>query len=117
MLKGGFKLETSFTELRNKEVINVCDGNKRTKALKFFSKYTMPIFLMHTIFAAGFRAILLKLQINSFVVHTAVGVSMSIIGPIIAAIVMEKTVILEFFLYPDKFFGKRKIVNENINGK
>ena len=74
----------------------------------FLSKYTMPIFLMHTVFAATFRTVLLKLGIHSFLVHTVVGISVSIIGPILAALVMQRFKWLNFILYPNKVIRSKK---------
>ena len=76
----------------------------------------MPIFLMHTIFAAGLRSVLLKMGIDSAMIHFVGGLTISVVGPIIVAYIMKKTVFLEFFLYPDKFMRKRGCINENIDG-
>ena len=67
----------------------------------------MPIFLMHTMFAASTRAVLLKLGIGSSVIHVVLGLGISFVGPIIAAWIMKKTKWLEFFLYPNKFVKRR----------
>ena len=73
------------------------------RGMDFLAKYTMPIFLMHTLFAAPMRSVLLKLGIGSFVIHVVLGLGISFAGPIIAAWIMKKTKCLEFFLYPNKF--------------
>ncbi len=54
------------------------------------SRYTMPIYLMHTIFAAAVRACLLKIGINSFAVHASMGLISSVAGPIIAMRILER---------------------------
>ena len=77
--------------------------DKSGKVMSFLAKYTMPIFLMHTLFAAPLRSVLLKLGIGSSVIHVVLGLGISFIGPIIAAWIMKKTKWLEFFLYPNKF--------------
>ena len=69
----------------------------------FLAKYTMPIFLMHTLFAAPLRAVLLRLGVQDAVMHVTLGIAISFVGPIIAAEVMKKSKWLEFFLYPGKF--------------
>ena len=76
------------------------------RGMDFLAKYTMPIFLMHTMFAASTRAVLLKLGIRSSVIHVVLGLVISFTGPIIAAWIMEKTKWLEFFLYPNKILMK-----------
>ena len=76
------------------------------RGMDFLAKYTMPIFLMHTLFAAPLRSILMKVGIESAVVHVVLGLGISFAGPIIAAWIMKKTKWLEFFLYPNKFIRK-----------
>ena len=73
------------------------------RGMDILAKYTMPIFLMHTLFAAPMRSVLLKLGIGSSVIHVVLGLGSSFLGPIIAAWIMKKTKWLEFFLYPNKF--------------
>lgn len=78
------------------------------RGVDFLAEYTMPIFLMHTLFAAPTRAVLLKLDIGSSVIHMVSGLGISFVGPIIAAWIMKKTKWLEFFLYPNKLIEKQK---------
>lgn len=86
-------------------VILMVAGGERTfgRGMDFLAKYTMPIYLMHTLFAAPMRSVLLKLGIGSSVIHVVLGLGISFVGPIIAAWIMKKTKWLEFFLYPNKF--------------
>ncbi len=76
------------------------------RGMDFLAKYTMPIFLMHTLFAAPLRSVLLKMGITNAAVHIVLGLSISFAGPIIAAWIMKKTKWLVFFLYPNKFIRK-----------
>ena len=76
---------------------------KLGKCIDFLAKYTMPIFLMHTLFAAPMRSILMKIGIENAVIHVVLGLGISFAGPIMAAWIMKKTKWLEFFLYPNKF--------------
>lgn len=80
------------------------DG-KRSVALDFLSEYTMPIYLMHTIFAAAFRTLLLKAGVNQSAAHVIGGLVISFAGPIAAAVIMRKSGWMEFFLYPRKFLS------------
>lgn len=77
--------------------------DKSGKVMSFLAKYTMPIFLMHTLFAAPLRSVLLKIGITNAAVHVLLGLGISFAGPIIAAWIMKKTKWLEFFLYPNRF--------------
>ena len=76
------------------------------KGMDFLAKYTMPIFLMHTLFAAPMRSVLLKVGIENAVTHVVLGIGISFAGPIMAAWIMKKTKWLEFFLYPNEFIRK-----------
>ena len=73
------------------------------RGMNFLAKYTMPIFLMHTLFAAPLRSVLVEVGIENAVIHVVLGLGISFVGPIIAAWIMKKTKWLEFFLYPNKF--------------
>jgi len=79
------------------------EDQKQNIVFAFLSKYTMPIFVMHTLFAAPLRAVLLKAGVENGAAHVALGILISFIGPIVAAEIMKKTKVLEFFLYPGKF--------------
>ena len=73
------------------------------KILKIISENLMPIFLMHTLFAAPMRIMLLRIGINNAAVHILLGIFASFVGPIVAARIMKKSKWLEFFIYPGKF--------------
>lgn len=81
----------------------VCENGRQSVVFGVLAKYTMPIFLMHTLFAAPLRTVLFKLGIQNAVIHVVFGIAISFIGPMIAAIIMKKSKWLEFFLYPGKF--------------
>lgn len=78
------------------------------RGVDFLAKYTMPIFLMHTLFVAPLRSILMKIGIENAVIHVVLGLGISFAGPIIAAWIMKKTKWLEFFLYPNKILMKAR---------
>lgn len=91
-------------------IIDIClfhvkQGNK---VINWCIKYTLPIYLMHTITASCIRILLLKLHIMSVVPHILLGLMASIALPIVAAIIMEKTKWLEIFLYPNKVIKSLK---------
>lgn len=89
-------------------VVGVIEGTKwlaktyarRFKILEYLAKYMFPIYLLHTICAAGIRIVLLKLGITHFIVHFFLGVIFSFIIPIICAIVMEKSIYMNIVMYP-----------------
>ena len=80
---------------------------KMDKIELFLSKYTLSIFLMHTIFAAGVRIILIKLGIVNIFIHIFVGLMASIILPIIAEEIMKKSKLLYFWIYPNKVLNRK----------
>ena len=81
----------------------IYENRGQSAAFGTLAKYTMPIFLMHTLFAAPLRTVLFKLGIQNAVIHVLLGIAISFIGPVIAAVIMKKSKWLEFFLYPGKF--------------
>ena len=81
---------------------------KEKKWVDCISNYTLPIFLMHTLFAAPIRAVLIKVRIGTPIIQVIVGLTVSFAGPIIAAMVMHRTKYLEIFLYPNKVLKERK---------
>jgi len=72
------------------------------RSLRWLSAYTFPIFLMHTIFAAGLRSLLFKVGIGNPVVHILLGLVISFAGPVLAAWILSKIKGMEFLLYPNK---------------
>ena len=89
-------------------ILTVADFEEKFgKGMDFLAKCTMPIFLMHTLFAAPLRSVLLKGGVTNAVAHVVLGLGISFVGPIIAAWIMKKTKWLEFFLYPNKFHKVR----------
>lgn len=54
-------------------------------------------------FAAVIRIILFKIGIDKNLIHICLGLIISFSGPVAAAIVMNKTRVLEALLYPAEF--------------
>ncbi len=76
------------------------------------AEFTLPVFLMHTIFAAAFRSLLFKVGITSAATHIIVGIAVSFVGPVIATKIMCKFKWMEFFLYPNKYIKPKKKTEE-----
>lgn len=81
----------------------IYENGRQSIVFGTLAKYIMPIFLMHTLFAAPLRTVLFKLGIHNAVIHVILGIAISFIGPMIVTVIMKKTKWLEFFLYPGKF--------------
>lgn len=84
-------------------VSGIAADREQNTVFALMAKYMMPIFVMHTLFAAPLREALLKAGIYNAAIHIVSGIAISFVGPIIAAEIMKKTKLLEFFLYPVKF--------------
>lgn len=84
-------------------LMTIFDTRRQNIVFGYLSKYTMPIFLMHTLFSAPLRALLFKAGIQNAMVHVILGLIISFTGPIVAAVIMKKSKWLEFFLYPGVF--------------
>ncbi len=92
-------------------------NSKNNRLAELLSKYTMHIFLMHSIFVATVRTILLRMGIESAAVHICLEVFIGVVGPIIAGVIMRKTVFLEFFIFPNRvleIYKKRETINANL---
>lgn len=82
--------------------------NRPGKVFSFMAKYTLPIFLMHTLFAAPVRIALLKIGVYNAFIHIILGLIFSFLGPIVAAEIMSKVKWLDFILYPSKYIKLKK---------
>lgn len=65
-------------------------------------KYFMPIYVLHTIVAAGVRTILLKVGVSSGVLHFFIGLVISIFAPVIIYAISEKHWWILFWFEPLK---------------
>lgn len=75
---------------------------KKSAVLDTFKKYTFQIFVMHTIFAAGIRILLLKAGVENYAVHFIAGIIFSVYAPVIVSMISDKIVYTNFFFYPLK---------------
>ena len=76
--------------------------NKISFVWKMIAKHMLPIYLLHTICAAGIRIILLRLNITSGGIHLLMGLLFSFVIPIICGEVANRIKILNFCFYPTK---------------
>lgn len=78
-----------------------CNINRLTW-LDTLKKYTFQIFVLHTIFAAGIRIILLKIGITNYFIHFVFGVLASIYIPVAVSKISNKILYTDFFFFPLK---------------
>lgn len=79
-------------------------ANKDTAYSTKLSELFMPIYVLHTICAAGVRIILLKLGISNAFIHIFLGTISSFLLPAIIYYISLKIPVLLFFFYPKKTF-------------
>ncbi|MBQ1736360.1 MAG: acyltransferase [Lachnospiraceae bacterium] len=82
-------------------------SNREAGALeKLLIKYTFPVYLMHTIFAAMIRMVLLKAGILSPALHMICGIVLSVTLSTLCAWAAEKLIYPEFVIYPHKVINR-----------
>lgn len=96
---------------------NSVETIKKYKVINKISKYTFPIYLMHTIFSAGIRIVLLKIGINNFYIQFIFGFIFGIICPIIVANILENLKYGNIILYPIKTLRELRNNYENCNDR
>jgi membrane-bound acyltransferase YfiQ involved in biofilm formation len=80
--------------------------------LSFINKYSFQIYLLHTIFTAGVRILLLRLHITQWWIHVPVGTVCGIVFSVLAAIIAKKVGFLNFFFFPTKAFKKGRVIQK-----
>lgn len=76
--------------------------------VRYSVRYFMPVYVLHTIAAAGVRTILLKIGITSGVLHFIIGCGVSVFIPIVIYMIAEKHWWLLFWFEPIKALKMRK---------
>ena len=71
-------------------------------------KYILPVFLMHTIFAAAFRSVLLKVGVHSLAIHVIVGAIVSFALPMLVYKFVENKWFLLIFIEPIKAWNMKR---------
>lgn len=67
---------------------------------RYISKYMLQIYLLHTIFAAGIRIVLLKIGVTNVWPHLILGLFVSFAMPVLCAIIAERIRLLNIFFFP-----------------
>lgn len=70
------------------------------KCMLVLNRYSFPIYLLHTIFTAGFRIVFLKVGVNNYLLHVLLGIIVGIGIPIIGMNIIKNCKILLFLFYP-----------------
>ena len=78
------------------------------KILGKINEKSFPIYLLHTIFTAGIRIILLKIGVENYFIHLLLGLMFGFLCPYIIAIISEKYAIIDVLFYPSRNIKKLK---------
>ena len=81
--------------------------------LDFVNKYSFQIYLLHTIFTAGTRIILLRLNITQWWIHILLGTAIGLAFSVLAAVIAKKVKCLNFFFFPAKAYALKKELHRN----
>lgn len=76
--------------------------------LDFVNKYSFQIYLLHTIFTAGIRIVLLRVSITQWWIHVILGTVGGLAFSILASIIAEKVKFFNFFFFPSKVLKAKK---------
>ena len=77
------------------------------KFLVFMNKYSFQTFLLHTIFTAGIRIVLMRVGIFNWVIHVVLGLICGLGFSVLTAKVAEKVKFFNFFFFPTKYIAKK----------
>lgn len=83
-------------------------SNSAAKFLGFMNKYSFQIYLLHTIFTAAIRILLIRTGVTSWVVHITLGCIGGIGFSAAAAYIAGKLPLLNFLFFPSKEFKRLK---------
>ena len=81
--------------------------------LNFVNKYSFQIYLLHTIFTAGIRIILLRMNIAQWWIHVLLGIACGLVFSVLAAVIAKKVKFLNFFFFPAKAYALKKELHRN----
>ena len=72
--------------------------------LDFVNKYSFQIYLLHTIFTAGIRIILLRMNITQWWIHVLFGTVCGLAFSVLSAVIAKKIKFLDFIFFPSKVY-------------
>ena len=73
-----------------------------SRFLDFVNGYSFQIYLLHTIFTAGIRIILLRVNISQWWIHIIAGTVCGLLFSVLTAVIAKKVKFLNFFFFPSK---------------
>lgn len=79
-----------------------------SRFLNFMNRYSFQTYLLHTIFTAGIRIVLLRFGIAQWWIHVVLGTLFGIACSVLAAVIAKKVPFLNFFFFPGKAFKAKE---------
>ena len=79
-----------------------------SRFLDFMNRYSFQTYLLHTIFTAGIRIVLVRIGVCQWWIHVLIGTAFGIACSVLAAEVAKKVCWLNFFFFPTKACKQRK---------
>ena len=89
-------------------IVNIKSIKHVEKLLLLITKYSFAIYLLHTIFTAAVRIVLLKIGMDMYWVQVLFGCAVGFAGPVCVVIVCENFGIYDYLFVPAKVLTKRK---------
>jgi hypothetical protein len=75
-----------------------------SRFLLFTNRYSLQIYLLHTIFTAGIRIVLVRLNVSQWWVHVIVGTVFGFACSVLIAVIAEKMKWPNLFFFPTKTY-------------
>ena len=72
--------------------------------LDFVNKYSFQIYLLHTIFTAGIRIVMVRVNITQWWIHIVGGTIFGLVCSVLVAEIAKKTKFLNFFFFPTQTY-------------
>ena len=82
-----------------------------SRFLLFVNKYSLQIYLLHTIFTAGIRIVLIRLNITEWWIHVVIGTLVGLFCSVLVSIIAKKIKFFNFFFFPTKTIKSLKEKN------
>lgn len=82
--------------------------NPVARFLDFVNKYSFQIYLLHTIFTAGVRIVMIKMNVTQWWIHILVGTACGLAFSVLAGVIAKKVKLLNFFFFPAKVYTFKK---------
>lgn len=79
-----------------------------SRFLEFTNKYSFPIFLLHTMFTAATRILLMKMGVNNYLIHILIATPIGYAAPVFIGFIASKIPIINFFFYPSRSIKELK---------